>query len=34
LGIFSSKEPTRYGGENLDIPTYQRFNTPIDLETK
>ena len=26
LGIFSAKDPTRYNGENLDLPTYSRLN--------
>ena len=26
LGIFSAKEPTKYCGENLDLPTYSRLN--------
>jgi cell division GTPase FtsZ len=26
LGIFSAKDPTKYFGENLDLPTYSRLN--------
>ena len=32
LGIFSAKEPTKYGGDNLDLPTYSRCNLYIDNE--
>lgn len=32
LGIFSAKEPTKYGGDNLDQPTYSRCNLYIDNE--
>jgi cell division protein FtsZ len=30
LGIFSSAEPTRYNGQNLDVPTFQRRGLSID----
>ena len=30
LGIFSSTEPTRYNGQNLDVPTFQRRGISID----
>ncbi len=30
LGIFSATEPTRYNGQNLDVPTFQRRGIGID----
>ena len=32
LGIFSAKEPTKYSGDNLDLPTYSRCKLYIDNE--
>ena len=32
LGIFSAKEPTKYGVDNLDLPTYSRRNLYINLD--
>lgn len=30
LGIFSATEPTRYNGQNLDVPTFQRRGIAVD----
>lgn len=31
LGVFANSSPTRHEGENLDIPTFQRAGTELDL---